>query len=286
LRILLLGSDTPLGQTLQDHLLRIGRHQIEGLSRSACRWKSERQAKKSVRRANCELVVDLRINAALDGGEDVSELDSDSCHWVAKACHRDGNIYLYASSYRLFSGNIDRLYAEEDNPDCVEASARWLTGAEQAVREGCEKHLILRLGPVFSHLPGNWLPSLLLQLQTDGRVVLGDQLCGNPIAAKDAVRVIGGLVDQLSAGAQTWGTFNYCSAGSTTPYEVAETLVAAASQFSQLDAGQVALENFPASGSAINRTLDCRKIRNTFAIKQMPWREFIAATVKQYFQQN
>ena len=53
MRVLLLGSDTPLGKALTDYLELLGRQEAVGMSRSACRWKSERQAKKEVRRAAC-----------------------------------------------------------------------------------------------------------------------------------------------------------------------------------------------------------------------------------------
>jgi dTDP-4-dehydrorhamnose reductase len=36
----------------------------------------------------------------------------------------------------------------------------------------------------------------------------------------------------------------------------------------------------------LKRALDCSKIRNTFAIKQVPWRSAIPDMVKAYFQQQ
>ena len=69
MRVLILGTDTPLGQALTEWLQQLGRHELVTMSRSACRWKSERQAKKEVRRAACDILVDLRIEAAVDGSE-------------------------------------------------------------------------------------------------------------------------------------------------------------------------------------------------------------------------
>ena len=117
MRVLLLGSDTPLGKALLQRQAILQRHEVLPLSRSACRWKSERQAKKSVVRAKSDNVVDCRIEAAGDGGVQIQELDLKRCHWVAKACQRSKSIYLYASSSRVFSGQLDRPYTEEDHPD-------------------------------------------------------------------------------------------------------------------------------------------------------------------------
>ena len=104
MRVLLIGADSSIGLALQNHLRRWGRHQVESLNRSACRWKSERQAKKAARRGDCDILIDTRIAAALDSGEQLDELDFKRCHWLAKACQRSDIHYLYLSSARVFSG--------------------------------------------------------------------------------------------------------------------------------------------------------------------------------------
>ena len=69
MRVLILGTDTPLGQALMKHLVGLGRHDLVPKSRSACRWKSERQAKKVVRRASGDIddyMVELNCDRSLD----------------------------------------------------------------------------------------------------------------------------------------------------------------------------------------------------------------------------
>ena len=55
----------------------------------------------------------------------------------------------------------------------------------------------------------------------------------------------------------------------------------------KIDFEQVAsaaqLQRQPEGLVPLNRSLNCNKIRNTFAIKQAPWRGAIAANVKQYY---
>ena len=100
MRVLLLGSDSPLGRALNSFLAETGRHEVTGVSWSATRWKSERQAKKAIRRANPELVVDTRMEAVADGGQEIGELDIKRSHWVAKCCHRDNAVHFFVSSAR------------------------------------------------------------------------------------------------------------------------------------------------------------------------------------------
>ena len=186
MRILLLGTDTPLGLALVRRVGRLGRHELVPMSRAACRWKSERQAKKAVRRAACDFVLDLRIEAAADGSEPIHELDLKRCHWVAKACQRSGIAYLFVSSSRVFSGKRDRPYTEVDPPDHTEPPGDVLAAAEEAVRSGCERHLILRLGPVFSEDHPNLITQMLGQMVEGVSLVLDNNLRGCPVAAEDA----------------------------------------------------------------------------------------------------
>jgi dTDP-4-dehydrorhamnose reductase len=264
----------------------LGRHEIVALSRSACRWKSERQAKKSVVRAKSDIVVDVRIEAAGDGGLTIQELDLQRCHWVAKGCQRTHTAYLYVSSARVFSGQLERPYVERDLPDNEEAVGQQLARAEQVVAEACERHLILRLGPIFSSEGTNLISQILGPLREGDSLILDNNLRGCPVAADDGARVILALLDQLGTGLEPWGIYHYGSSDTATYYEFAEALLAAASQFFEFSSSAVQLEREHEGLSPLNRALDCGKIRSTFAIRQVPWRSAIGDLVKHYYEQK
>lgn len=286
MRVLILGADTPLGRALAERQEHEGRHEIVLMSRSACRWKSERQAKKSVVRGKCDIVVDVRIEAAGDGGDQIQELDLKRCHWVAKACQRSNFTYLLVSSSRVFSGQLDRAYAEEDAPDNQETIGQLLSTAEELVKVSCERHLIVRLGPIFSYEGTNLITQMLGSMLEGASLTLDNNLRGCPVAAGDGARVLSALLDQLSTGVEPWGIYHYCSSDTATYYEFAEALLACASQFSDFSPAAVQLEREPDGLAPLNRALSCSKIRNTFAIKQVPWRSAIAEIVKQYYERN
>ena len=257
---------------------------METLEISECRWKSERQAKKALVRASCQYVVDTRIGYMADGGDPVHDLDLNRTLWLAKSCQKNKMAYFYLSSSRVFSGNLGRLYKEDDFPDNEESLAGLLLRAETAVKDHSDQHLILRLGPVFSHRGVNVLTHMLRQFKAGESLMLDNHLRGAPVAASDAARVVSGLLDQFSTGAQSWGIYHYCSSDTTNCYEFAEVLLAAASQFCEFPAGAVKLNRQENPPARINRSLDCARLRNTFAIKQRPWRGFVADTVKHYFE--
>lgn len=283
MRILIVGSDTSLGEALLVFLLSQSRHAIEELPLADCRWKSERQAKKALRRARCELVVDTRIVSATDSGETIHDLDINRTYWLAKASQRNGVGYLYVSSSRVFSGTVERLYSEDDYPDNEGLLGELLLRSENAVRDSCERHLILRLGPVFSHRNNNALTQMLGLLVAGNTLHLGNNLRGSPVVADDAARVVSALTDQLGTGADVWGIYHYCSSDLANCYEFAESLLASAAPHCELPVGAVELEKHSGTTINLNRALDCTKIKNTFAIRQVAWRGFIADSVKNYF---
>lgn len=264
----------------------MGRHELVAMSRSACRWKSERQAKKSVVRAKCDLVLDVRIEAAGDGGVQIQELDLKRCHWVAKACQRTTTAYLYVSSSRVFSGQLDRPYDEEDTPDNEESVGELLAGAEKAVADACERHLILRLGPIFSYEGTTLMTDMLGPMSEGDSLILDNNLRGCPVSAADGARVILATLDQLGTGLESWGIYHYGSSDTATYYEFAEALLASASQFFEFSASAVQLEQETEAMVPLNRTLDCTKIRNTFGIRQVPWRGAMGDMVKYYYEQQ
>ncbi len=286
MRVLVLGSDSPLGHSLCDWLQGLGRHELESLTAATCRWKSERQAKKALRRNKPDVVVDLRLEAEADGGKKLHDLDIKRCLWVAKACQRDKTTCLFVSSSRIFSGELDRHYHEGDAPDGSDELALALAQAEQLISDNCERHIILRLGPVFSSEGPNLITYMLGEMMQGSALVLDNNLRGCPVASHDGARVISALLDQLSTDAELWGLYHYCSSDSATHYEFAEAVLASASQFSEFSSSAVELEQQLDGQPPLNRSLDCSRIRNTFAIKQVPWRGAIADLVKQYFQQQ
>ena len=286
MRVLILGSDTPLGSAVLERGIPQGRHEFIPLTRSACRWKSERQAKKSVVRSKCDALVDARIEAAGDGGVQIQDSDLKRCHWVAKSCQRTGAAYVHISSSRVFSGRLDRPYQEDDPTDNPETVGQLLAQAEASVIAACARHLILRLGPVFSYEGANLITQMLGALRDGDSLILDNNLRGSPVAAPDAARVVLAVLDQLGTGVEPWGIYHYGSADTATYFEFAEALLASASQFFDFSSSAVQLEQEAQGLLSLNRSLECNRIRNTFGVRQTTWRSSISDLVKHYYEQQ
>lgn len=285
MHILLLASDTSVGFALAEFLQSQARHTVELLTRENCRWKSERQSKKALRRSQCDLLIDARISAAADSGETLHDHDIDRIHWLAKACHRNGVGYLYLSSSRVFSGSVERLYTEDDYPDNNENTlGELLLRGESFVRDYCERYVILRMGPIFSSRGSNALTHLLEQMKRGNALSPTSHSRGSPVYAEDAARVVAAMCDQLSTEADVWGIYHYCSDDVINCYDFTESLLAATSGFIPVGSDAVVLNKSSEAESPLYTALYCAKIRNTFAIHQMPWRKYIAESVVHYFE--
>ena len=282
MKVLVIGSDTPVGLALCDYL-KMRETEHVPLARSDCRWKSERQAKKALRRSDCSFAVETRLQAAADGGVRIRESDIERCAWLAKASQNLKLPLMLLSSSLVFSGSDSRAYREEDYPDGNSGLARLLIAAEAAIRDHCERHVILRLGPVFAPSGSTALSQLLDRLHDEGELLLSRHRKTCPVPAEDAARVISGMIDQYGCGLEAWGISHYASADMTGGYEFAEVLLAAASQYTRFDQADPPALIAEEAGAVAEYRLQCDKIRDTFAIKQQPWRASVAGHVKQYY---
>ena len=335
--VLLVGSDNPLGAALRGVLAQWGRHRAAGLTVAGSRWRSQRQAKKAVRKGRPDAVVDCRLAWQIAAGDVPTAADIERGHWLAKACERSGMRCILLSCDRVFSGLTGRRLRESDPPDASAAPGLQMLELESRVAQAAPSALVLRTGPLFAGVGRNLLTQTLERMDLaatrpaePGRAAEFDNrdvFC--PVCSADAARVIAAILDQLSVGARACGIYHYGSCDRATAYDFAEAALAAARPWLNSDrrarvpepapslpgacpepvpsavAGRsrgaqsrdaVAGANGraarlsspktePAEGSpkAETRVLDCSRLRNTFAVKQVSWRHFVHAVVQQYY---
>jgi len=279
--VLLIGSDSPVGAALQGAFAQWGRHRATAITAASSRWRSERQAKKVARKGDPDAIVDLRIATQISAGGVLEESDLERSHWLAKACERSGMRYVFLSSDRVYAGSSGRALRETDAPDAMDPVGRHLADIEERVEAASPSAVILRTGPLFADFQANLLTRVLNTMGQERVATFDDVDVFCPVAALDAARVLAAILDQLSVGARASGIYHYCSGDRTTEYGFAEASLAAASQFA--DCGDVVIEAREGQAHAgSQRVLECARLRDAFAVKQVPWRGFINVVVKQY----
>lgn len=282
MQVLLTAADTPVGLAVSDRLLERG-HSVVPFELGSSLWSSARQAERAVKRSGCDLVIDTRLQALLGSGDDVTEDDVARVQDLARGCNRLERALIHLSSADIFDGSSERRYLETDPPDRVTPTTSFLADAEAVIEADAARHVVLRLATVLAGVGRNPLTAMLEQLQAGGEVAFHEDRRGCPVAAHDVARVVVAVVDQLSCDIEPWGCYHYCSTEVTSCYELAEVVLATASQFSRLDADFVQIQ---ACGdlSRISRwELNCLKIFHTFGIKQMPWRASAVALLQHIY---
>jgi dTDP-4-dehydrorhamnose reductase len=241
---------------------------------------SDAELKTQLQSSGAELVVNA---TGYDQGADFNYFPLDAVERLAKLCKRMDLPLLQLSSSQVFDGLDGGRHREHELATPASRAGALLWRVEEAVRSH-PRHLILRTGPVFSAQGDNLLTRLLNDFRRGGVVerATAGQCC--PTWVGDLARVVSAIIDQLACDAQCWGTYHYCSSDPVSSYQFAETTLALVSQYLDTSALEISLEIATTMDVEWPRPLlNCDKIRNTFGIKQLPWRSSISSVVQQSF---
>ena len=280
----MIGENTCLGAGIRVHLLRWGRHQIETILTTKNRWKSERKFRRDLRKVSPDILVDLRFSNFLKDSVFPNNEDMENTEWIAKTCAKEEIYILYISNPMVFSGKANKPYQESDSPDAAKKSGLFFLSNEDKIREICEKHIILRLGPIFAAYGSNILTDLIGDLEEQKEVNRSNQNIECPLHASDGARVISGIIDQISASANQVGIYHYCGSEAVSDYDFSEAVLSSLLKFKFIKSG---INLHPTEDNEVlNFRLDCGKINSSFGIRQMPWKQSLSEAVKNYYSER
>jgi dTDP-4-dehydrorhamnose reductase len=227
------------------------------------------------------------INAAAYTAVDKAEQEADQAILVnhlgaqnlAIACKKNQVPLIHLSTDYIFDGAHTCPYQEDDkeNPTNVYGHSKWL--GEQAVREQCEQHIILRVSGIFSQYGHNFLKTMLrlAQEKKELRVVADQITC--PTYAGDIASVLFSIMQQ----SLHWGTYHYCNAGPVSWHQFATTIIQTAKQYQHLlveEIKAISTSHYPTLAKRpAYSVLDCSKIENEMGIKQSMWRDALSVVI-------
>jgi dTDP-4-dehydrorhamnose reductase len=222
--------------------------------------------------------TDLIVNALWLADPEVAENDPEGTHRAAFSLPvalaefaGDRNMALFQlSSCYVFDGRKQTGYITSNPGQPFNELGNWQWECEQALRTLLPRHLILRTG---------WsLARFIRQVQTStaaGEILSLPGRCrGQPVAVRDLARVMTAVILQLDCGAEVWGTYQYAGAEEINLYELGLAIAG----LPGIPETIRVVDEVPDWGhlEPLNTTLVCTKIRNTFGIKQLPWRSGLA----------
>ncbi|HET8904257.1 MAG TPA: sugar nucleotide-binding protein [Saccharospirillum sp.] len=208
---------------------------------------------------------------------------------LAGACQQAGIPLLQVSSEQVFDGSKATAYAEQDTMHPVTSAGRDFLLAEQAVRDHCERHLILRSSWVFSADGPNFLTHIVAEAQQHDVIRVVDTQRGCPTAAADLARVMIAMLEQVDCDVEPplWGTYHYAGSDVTHWHIFAEAIVKAAKSCIDVEVESVEAIYPPGQDESLkpqNLELSTKKILATFGIKQLPWRRGVQDALKLSFE--
>jgi dTDP-4-dehydrorhamnose reductase len=229
---------------------------------------------------------DIVVNTAAYTAVDKAEQEREQCNRVnhlgarnlAAICAKLRIPLLHISTDYVFSGEQTIPYLETNAPNPVNyyGTSKWL--GEEAVREACAQHIILRVSGLFSE-HGSCFPKTILRLARDRkelRVVSDQVTC--PTSCHD----IAGAIYTMTKN-PVWGTYHYCSSQPVSWHQFALAVVNVARQYQALPAETITAIHTADYPTAAKRpaysVLDCSKIEQDYAIRQPSWEEALAIVI-------
>lgn len=162
-----------------------------------------------------DAVIHCAAWTAVDAAEDaenretVYAVNAKGTEHIAKVCGAMGSKLCYISTDYVFSGEGETPWQPEDQAyDPQNVYGRTKLAGEQAVRQCCPKHFIVRIAWVFGKNGNNFVRTMLnLSEKYDALRVVSDQI-GTPTYTPDLSRL---LCDMLET--EKYGTYHATNSG-------------------------------------------------------------------------
>ncbi|MBO6849418.1 MAG: sugar nucleotide-binding protein [Marinobacter sp.] len=218
--------------------------------------------------------TDLIVNALWLTDPEVAERDPEGVHLaafslpvaLAEFAGERHMALLQLSSCYVFDGRKQSAYISSNPGQPSNELGNWQWECEQALRTLLPRHIILRTGWSL----GRFIRKVQKSTCGGETLRLPGRCRGQPVTVRDLARVMTAVILQLDCGAEVWGTYQYAGAEEITLYELGLAIAG----LPGIPAGIRVVDDVPewATLEPANATLICTKIRNTFGIKQQPWR--------------
>lgn len=240
---------------------------------------------------------DYVVNAASVSDVNVAQSDAAHCYAInrdavarfARACSARHIGLMILSTDHVFDGHQATPCSEKarPNPQFVYGNSKY--EGEEAVRELCPRHFVLRSSWLFSHRGNNFLTRVLRKLQEREAVTGVTDQISCPTWTGHLAAVGLGMIQQAycQEDPPLWGTYHYCDRGATTRFDFARKVVELAGR--EGIGEEVPVQAIDSSALAAraevprHSVLSTDRIFYTFGIRQRSWRAGLKEAVRTYY---
>ncbi len=185
---------------------------------------------------------------------------------LAKICEDLALPLIHISTDYVFSGKQSSPYCETDLTQPLNFYGVSKARGEEALRQHCKKHIILRTSAVFSAEGSNFVKTMLTLAEQKPRLtVIYDQFT-RPSSASNIASVLFNLIKTILAGEVIWGTYHYAGETILSWYNFAKLIFELSG--AQAIVQPVCSANYPSPVQRpLNAVLDCEKINRLLQLK-------------------
>ncbi|MBW4453768.1 MAG: dTDP-4-dehydrorhamnose reductase [Nostoc indistinguendum CM1-VF10] len=229
--ILLIGSNGQVGKELQQILPSYGN--IISVARPTVDLAQPDTLRDVIRSKQPQIIINAAAYTTVDKAESESELASAinaiAPLIIAQESQNLGAFLIHISTDYVFDGNGYRPYQETDATNPLSIYGKTKLAGEEAIRETCAHHLILRTAWVYGTFGKSNFVKTMLQLGSERQElrVVADQI-GSPTWAQDIAAVIAQAIPQLTP--EISGTYHYTNSGVASWYDFAVAIFEEAQQ--------------------------------------------------------
>ncbi|WP_373529573.1 dTDP-4-dehydrorhamnose reductase [Nostoc sp.] len=220
--ILLIGSNGQIGQELQQILPFYGN--IISVARPTVDLTQPDTLRSIISSKQPQIIINAAAYTAVDKAESEPELattiNAIAPLIIAQESQKLAACLIHLSTDYVFDGNGCSPYQETDATNPLSVYGKTKLAGEEAIRETCAHHLILRTAWVYGTFGKSNFVKTMLRLGAERQEirVVADQI-GSPTWAKDIAAVIAQMISQLTP--EISGTYHYTNSGVASWYDFA-----------------------------------------------------------------
>jgi dTDP-4-dehydrorhamnose reductase len=284
--ILLLGRNGQVGWELQRSLAPLGTVvALDRHSRDHCGDLSDLEGlAATVRALRPQVIVNAAAHTAVDKAESEPELahllNAQAPQALALAAQAAGAWLVHYSTDYVFDGSGTQPWREEDATGPLNTYGRSKLAGEQAVRQACERHLILRTSWVYAARGGNFAKTMLRLARERDRLTVIDDQFGAPTGAELIADVSAHAIRQLLQTGQGQGTYHLAASDCTTWHGYARHVIDTVRRLQpELSLQVQSIEPVPTSAFPTpaqrpsNSRLDTARLQAQFGLTLPPWQQ-------------
>jgi len=221
-QILLIGSSGQLGRELQQTL---PSDALVSVARDTLDLSQPDRIRQLILEIHPHVIINAAAYTAVDNAETETELayaiNAIAPAIMAKAANHIGATLIHISTDYVFNGRKGTFYQEDDDPNPLNVYGASKLAGEENIRQGCDRHLILRTSWVYGvHGKGNFVKTMLRVGADRPEVrVVADQV-GTPTSARSIAEVITQLIPSLETS-EAMGTYHFTQSGVASWYDFA-----------------------------------------------------------------